>query len=416
MVTRIFNTLSRAKEPFTPLVEGRLKMYVCGPTVYDEPHLGHARSAVVYDVIQRYFKAKGYAVTYVRNITDIDDKIIARARRSNRDYRALASYYTGRYHQAMDRLNVISPDAEPSATRFINPIQNFIAKLIQGGHAYCSGGSVYFSVPTFKNYGRLSGRSIQILPEVPPNGETGKKHPADFALWKKAVSGEPSWPSPWGTGRPGWHIECSAMSTGLLGPTFDIHGGGMDLIFPHHDNEIAQAESNFGTPPAFYWVHNGLVRIKGQKMSKSLGNSLTLDHLFNLYPPQALRLLMLSRRYRAPLDFSCQAMLSAQSSFARLERFFSNPAIPDVCTTPIDQPRGSLWFRFCSAMDDDFNFPMALSVVFQAIRRVNRQLTGGSGYEFCQDPNGLMDTVSDLSFICHSILGFTFGEIKSGGP
>ncbi|MDA8139304.1 MAG: cysteine--tRNA ligase, partial [Desulfobacteraceae bacterium] len=329
MAIRIFDTLTRAKKPFIPIVPGKVSIYVCGPTVYDEPHPGHARSAVIYDVIRRYLTAAGYSVTYVRNVTDIDDKIIEKARDQNRNFQNISAHFLQRYHRAMARLNVLSPDAEPRATDFILPMHALISRLIQGGHAYQAGGNVYFSVKSFGGYGKLSGRAISTLSEeniVPP--EPNKKHPADFALWKASPSQEPFWPSPWGPGRPGWHIECSAMSTGLLSEVFDIHGGGSDLIFPHHENEIAQSESISGKNPANHWVHNGLVHVNGAKMSKSLANSPTLNELLDTYAPEIVRLFLLSKRYGRPMEFSRHSMLMAARSFARLQRFFSRFSAP----------------------------------------------------------------------------------------
>jgi cysteinyl-tRNA synthetase len=406
MTIRIFNTLTRCKEALIPLQPGRITIYVCGPTAYDEPHLGHARSAVVFDVITRYLKAQGHAVTYVRNITDIDDKIIARAFRQNQDYRKLSAHYTRRYHQAMQRLNALSPDAEPKATAFILPMQDFIARLIHAGHAYRSGGNVYFAVESFKGYGRLSRRTLQSFSEEDTlPAETGKKHPADFALWKAAKPGEPFWPSPWGAGRPGWHIECSAMSAALLGEVFDIHGGGEDLIFPHHENEIAQSQSLSGKTPAKYWLHNGLVHINGEKMSKSTGNSLRLNDLLDRHPPQALRLWLLSKRYRHPMEYSPQALRAAARSMARLARFFAPFDAPACAPERTGKRPGSLWFRFCSAMDDDFNFPMALSVIFEGIRSINRKLGLDANRGPLGDAGDLTAGISELSFMCREILG-----------
>ncbi len=413
MAISIYNTLARCQQPLTPLVPGRVKIYVCGPTVYDEPHLGHARSAVVYDVIRRYLVAKGLAVTYVRNITDIDDKIIEKAWLQNQDYRNLGAYFLHRYRQAMEQLNVLSPGAEPKATDFMLPIQAFISRLMQNGHAYRWGDNVYFSVESFKGYGKLSGRAVQTLSaEKAAAVQTGKKHPADFALWKAGKPQEPSWPSPWGPGRPGWHIECSAMSAELLGETFDIHGGGADLIFPHHENEIAQSESVFGKTPASYWMHNGLVQINGAKMSKSLGNSLKLNDLLDIYLPGALRLLMLSKRYRHPLEFSPDSMRVAVKGFARIARFFSRWMAPAAAPAESGKRPGSLWSRFCTAMDDDFNFPMALSVVFEGVRRINGLMGNTSDARALGNSGGLKRIAAELSFICREILGFEFEPKK----
>jgi cysteinyl-tRNA synthetase len=405
MTIHAYNSMSRRVEPLDPLSPGRVGIYVCGPTVYDDPHLGHARSAVVFDVIVRYLRARGFGVTYVRNITDIDDKIIAKARLRNQDFNALGRYYTRRYHEAMQRLNVQPPDAEPNASDCVCPIQDFILKLIQTGHAYASGGNVYFAVESFPQYGRLSRRT---LPSISPDFalDPAKRHPADFALWKKAAPEEPAWPSPWGIGRPGWHIECSAMSAHLLGEAYDIHGGGVDLVFPHHENEIAQSESIFGKAPANCWIHNGLVCIAGAKMSKSLGNALNLYDLMEQYTPEALRLFLLSKQYRRPIEFSHSAMKNAFSSWKRLQRFFSSNAQLAFGGTIGEPRRGLLWERFCSAMNKDFNFPMALSVVFEGIRAANRNtkdplnlLTGKSSF-------GLRCHLSDIFFICRDVLGF----------
>jgi cysteinyl-tRNA synthetase len=406
MAIHAYNTMGRKVEPLEPISPGKMGIYVCGPTVYDDPHLGHARSAVVFDVIVRYFRARGFKVTYVRNITDVDDKIIAKARLQNQGFKTLGRYFTRRYHEAMQRLNVQPPDAEPKATDHIRSMQDFIAKLIQAGHAYLTGDNVYFAVETFKKYGRLSGRSVQSSAIPAENACTNaKKHPADFALWKSAKPGEPSWPSPWGPGRPGWHIECSAMSAHLLGEAYDIHGGGMDLVFPHHENEIAQSESLFGKPPANSWIHNGLVFIEGEKMSKSLGNALRLHDLLERYPPEALRFFLLSKQYRHPIEFSHPALQEASARWARLHQFFPGNAHTAAESDQTAPRRGVLWNRFCRAMDSDFNFPMALSVVFEGIRHVNR--TAGNRPNSMDDApsSGRADLVSDIFFVCRKVLG-----------
>ena len=408
MAIHAYNTMSRNLEPLEPISPGKMGIYVCGPTVYDDPHLGHARSAVVFDVIVRYLRARGWGATYVRNITDIDDKIIAKARLQNQDFRALGRHYTRRYHEAMQRLNVQPPDAEPNATEYIHLIHDFILKLIQAGHAYVSGGNVYFAVESFPQYGRLSRRNLpSISPDFSP--EPDKRHPADFALWKKARPEEPAWPSPWGPGRPGWHIECSAMSLHLLGETYDIHGGGSDLIFPHHENEIAQSQSLFGKTPANCWVHNGMVCIHGEKMSKSLGNTMKLHDLFDSYRPQALRLFLLSKQYRHPIEFSQPAMQEASARWERLSRFFSRYTARSAGSGRAGLRRSALWTRFCSAMDKDFNFPMALSVIFEGIRNINRTATDSlkslnNGFAL-----SFQVQVSDISFICQEILGIGHG-------
>lgn len=409
MTLRILNSLTGAKEPLDPLIPGRVKMYVCGPTVYDDPHLGHARNAVVFDVVIRYLKARGYRVTLVRNLTDIDDKILQKARRLKQDYRIVGNRYIYRYQEAMGRLNVAAPDSEPRATAFIPEMQDLIRKLIQKGHAYPTGGNVYFAVDSFQGYGRLSGRTNRLQGvdgqvSVPEE----KKHPADFALWKAAAGQEPSWPSPWGPGRPGWHIECSAMSAALLGDVFDIHGGGADLIFPHHENEIAQSQCAFGKTPANCWMHNGLVNIGGRKISKSLSNSRKLTDLLEIYPPNAVRLFLLSKRYRHPLEFSHRSLGAAVRSFARLQRFFAIPNLWTTVPSETGKHPGSLWFRFCNAMDDDFNFPQALSVVFEGVRHVNRHLGNVSAGQALKNADSLKSVAAELLFMCREIIGLNF--------
>ena len=407
MTVCIFNTLNRSKVPFIPLDPGRVKMYVCGPTVYDEPHLGHARSAVVFDVIRRYLTARGYRVTLVRNVTDIDDKILQKSRRQNQDFRPLGARYLRKYEQAMRYLNVALADAQPKATDFIVPIQDFISRLLQSGHAYAVGGNVYFAVASFKPYGKLSGRTIQTVAMYEnASDESGKRHPADFVLWKTAKPREPFWPSPWGPGRPGWHIECSAMSAHLLGEVYDIHGGGEDLIFPHHENEIAQSESLFKKPPATYWMHHGLVHAGGRKISKSDGHFQKLINLLGLYPPDALRLFLLSKRYRRPMTFSHRKMESALKNVARIYRFFLRRDVSAAMTAGRIKCCGTLWRRFCSAMDDDFNFPMALAIIFEGIRRIQRA-TGADADGLCaQQLKNHQMAICDLNFICREILGF----------
>lgn len=407
MLPRIYNTLTRSQDPLIPVTAGQVKMYVCGPTVYDEPHLGHARSAVVFDVIRRYLKARGYRVTLVCNVTDIDDKILEKARRQNQDFRTLGADYLRRYEQAMKRLNVAAPDARPKATDFIGPIQDFISRLLQRGHAYAVDGSVYFAAASFKHYGKLSRRTIdRAFADGNASVEPAKRHPADFVLWKAAKPREPSWSSPWGPGRPGWHIECSAMGVRLLGDVYDIHGGGEDLIFPHHENEIAQSESLFKKPPANCWMHHGLVHLNGRKISKSHGNFQKLNDLLEIYPPDALRLFLLSKRYRHPIAFSQPKMESALKNVARIYRFFSRwdmpPAAPDGGATSF----GTLWSRFCGAMDDDFNFPMALSLVFEGIRAIQRTMGAHAGAQGAQPSQHQQAAILDLYYICHEVLGF----------
>jgi cysteinyl-tRNA synthetase len=414
MTLRIFNTLTGTREPLAPLIPGNVKIYVCGPTVYDDPHLGHARNAVVFDVVTRYLRAQGYRVTLVRNLTDIDDKIIQKARQLQQDYRIIGNRYLYRYQKAMERLNVAAPDSEPRATAFIPEMQDLIGRLIQKGHAYPSGGNVYFAVASFKGYGRLSGRTQRYQGLGERDDPNGKTHPADFALWKKAAPQEPSWTSPWGPGRPGWHIECSAMSAALLGDIFDIHGGGADLIFPHHENEIAQSECAVGKTPANCWMHHGLVNTGGRKISKSLGNSNKLVDLLDAYPPGAVRLFLLSKRYRHPLEFSHRQLVAATRSFSRLQRFFTEPRQSAASPRETGKRHGSLWFRFCSAMDDDFNFPRALSVVFEGVRHINRHLGFPCHSQAMETAGGLRQIATELSYMCREILGLNLCPSTNG--
>ncbi len=319
MSIRIYNTLSGTKEDLVPMQPGSVRMYVCGPTVYDSCHIGHARSAVIFDVIARYLRARGFQVTYVRNFTDIDDKIIRRAAEQGVDPKALAEKYIREFHEDMDALKVESATVEPKATDHIPQILEVIRRLMEKGFAYAAEGEVFFSVDAFERYGRLSGRKLEEMEagarvDVDPR----KRNPFDFVLWKPAKPGEPAWESPWGPGRPGWHIECSAMSSAYLGETFDIHGGGKDLIFPHHENEIAQSEAAFGRPFVKYWVHNGFVNINQEKMSKSLGNFLLIRDLLKEFHPEALRLFLLSSHYRSPVDFTPQSMEEASAGLDKI--------------------------------------------------------------------------------------------------
>ena len=372
---KIYNTLTRKKETFTPVEPNRVKIYVCGPTVYDSCHIGHARSVVVFDVIVRYFRAIGYEVTYVRNFTDIDDKIIQRANELGVSTKALSDKYIDEFYRDMDALKVALPTEEPRATEHISEIIQVIARLFDAGLAYEAGGDVFYSVEKFDAYGKLSGRNLEDMvagARVEPNEK--KRNPFDFVLWKAAKPGEPSWDSPWGRGRPGWHIECSAMSIHFLGEVFDIHGGGKDLMFPHHENEIAQSEGAFGKGFANFWVHNGFVQINKEKMSKSLGNFLMIKDIIQQYHPEAIRLFLLSSHYRSPLDFSHEAMQEAQTGlekiYTALDRL--SQTLGPVEDTEGPRPSGDLWDRFCEAMDDDFNTAQALGFLFDALRQANR--------------------------------------------
>ncbi len=364
---KIYNDLTRQKEVFRPIVSGKVSMYVCGMTVYDLCHLGHARVMVVFDVVYRYLQARGYDVTYIRNITDIDDKIINRANENGEPFNVLTERFIAAMHEDERALAVLPPDAEPKATDHIGEIVAMIERLIKRGHAYAvDNGDVYYSVRSFPEYGKLSGKSIEDL-RAGARVETGEiKHdPLDFALWKAVKPGEPAWDSPWGQGRPGWHIECSAMSTKALGDTFDIHGGGADLSFPHHENEIAQSEGATGHPFVNYWMHNGFVRINDEKMSKSLGNFFTVRQVLAHYPAEVVRYFILTSQYRSPLNYDEDHLDNARNA---LNRFYT--ALRGL---PAAEPAGAEVYveRFNTAMDDDFNTPEALAVLFELVREIN---------------------------------------------
>ncbi len=364
----IYNSLTRAKAPFTPLDPARVGMYVCGMTVYDLCHLGHARVMVVFDVVYRYLRALGYPVTYVRNITDIDDKIIRRAAERGEPYGALTARFITAMHEDAAALGCLAPDAEPRATAHIPAILDMIATLLERGLAYtATNGDVYFAVGAFPGYGRLSGKDPAALRAgARVDVEEAKRDPLDFALWKAAKPGEPAWDAPWGAGRPGWHIECSAMSTCCLGNHFDIHGGGADLQFPHHENEIAQSEGATGEPFVEVWMHNGFVRVNEEKMSKSLGNFFTVREILARYRPEEVRYFILTSHYRSPLNYDEEHLTNAR---AALTRFYT--ALRGL---PSAAPAGGEAFRtrFSAAMDDDFNTPVALAVLFDLAREINR--------------------------------------------
>ncbi len=365
---RIYNTLTREKDEFKPIEAGRVGMYVCGMTVYDYCHLGHARVLVSFDVVVRYLRSQGYEVTYVRNITDIDDKIINRAAENGESVDSLTERYIEAMHEDERALNVLPPDIEPRATQFVPPIIDMVQKLIDSGHAYVGDNhDVYYDVSSFEGYGRLSNKRLADLRagsrvEV----DEFKDDPLDFVLWKSAKPGEPAWDSPWGPGRPGWHIECSAMSTQSLGNTFDIHGGGMDLQFPHHDSEIAQSEAATHQTFVNLWMHNGFVRVDEEKMSKSLGNFFTVREVLKSYPPEVVRYFIVASHYRSPLNYSNQQLDDARLSLNRL--YTALRGLPE--TPPPDEDR--YWRGFCEAMDDDFNTPEALAVMFELAREINR--------------------------------------------
>jgi cysteinyl-tRNA synthetase len=380
MTLRIYNTMSRTKETFEPLSPGKVSVYVCGPTVYDSCHVGHARSVVVFDVIVRYLRSRGFEVTYIRNFTDVDDKIIERAKQVDEDPLAVAEKYIQEFYDDMDALHVLRADHEPRVTRFMEPIKAFVQKLLDNGMAYRIDGDVYYSVESFAGYGKLSGRKLEEMEAGARVGINAKKrNPFDFALWKSAKPGEPSWESPWGPGRPGWHIECSAMAWQHLGKTFDIHGGGKDLIFPHHENEVAQSEGAFGTPFARYWVHNGFVNIDQEKMSKSLGNFLMIKDVRRQYHPETIRLFLLSNHYRSPVDFTDRAMDEARAGLDRIYTFLERAGSEAGPSDPSQAASGEYWQRFIEAMDDDFNTALGIGMLFEGVRSANALMDDPSG-------------------------------------
>lgn len=376
MGIRVYNTLTKKKETFVPAQKGKVGIYVCGPTVYDSCHIGHARSVVVFDVIVRYFRSRDYEVTYIRNFTDVDDKIIRRANEVGMDTKALAEKYISEFYRDMDALHVHRADYEPRVTEHIDEIIDIVKKLVEKSYAYEVDGDVYFNVEKCEAYGKLSGRNLEdMIAGIRVKVNEKKNNPFDFALWKSAKPGEPFWSSPWGNGRPGWHIECSAMSEKFLGVTFDIHGGGKDLIFPHHENEIAQSESASGKTFATYWMHNGFVNINNEKMSKSLGNFLVIRDILESYHPESVRLFLLSNHYRSPIDFSDQNMNESERAldklYAALQRAEDHTPSQKIGGTSGDGP---LWAEFSEAMDDDFNTAKGIGTLFGAAKKINRVL------------------------------------------
>ena len=373
----IHNSLTKQKELFTSIEPGKVKLYVCGMTVYDFCHVGHARVMVVFDVVTRYLKANGYEVNYIRNITDIDDKIIARANENNETIKVLTERFISEMHQDADALGVERPNAEPKATESIAEMVVMIETLISKRLAYtAANGDVYYDVSKFPNYGKLSGRNIDELvagERVAVN--EAKNDPTDFVLWKSAKPGEPAWDSPWGMGRPGWHIECSAMSAHCLGDHFDIHGGGMDLQFPHHENEIAQSEGAHGCQSVNYWMHNGFVRIDDEKMSKSLGNFFTVREVLKQYQAEVLRYFILTSQYRSPLNYSDEQLEQAKNS---LTKFYSALRGIEADKSVIWQDNEEYGSRFKAAMDDDFNTALALSVMADVRQTLNKVLEDSS--------------------------------------
>lgn len=388
MTIHIYNTLTKKKEEFIPVEPGKVKMYVCGMTVYSDAHIGHARTYVAFDVIRRYFEYKANTVQYIQNITDVDDKIIAAANREGVDPLVYSKRFTDRCLADLDALGVRRADKYPKASEAIPEMIQMIKQIISQGYGYVADGDVYFSVETFSDYGKLSGQNIAEMKKgarIEPGEQ--KRSPLDFALWKKAKPGEPVWQSPWGPGRPGWHIECSAMSCSLLGPTFDIHGGGMDLQFPHHENEVAQAEAATGKQFARYWMHIGLLTINGEKMSKSLGNIINVKDLLQTRDAEVLRMFFAQAHYRSPPDFSDKALEDIEKGRERLYRVkerleerarqaspsqsFSQTSVSEAETSYLSEIQ-RLQDAFEEAMDDDFNTPKAFASIYEFVNKTNR--------------------------------------------
>lgn len=379
----LYNTMTSKKEEFKPINEGKVGMYVCGVTVYDYTHIGHGRSSVAFDVIRRFFEYKGYDVTFVKNFTDVDDKIINRANENHELWSELSERFIKEHDTDMDSLYIKRPTYTPMATKYIEKMINYCERLIEKGNAYAVDGDVYFRVNSFKEYGKLSGRNLEdMMAGARVDVNDKKENPLDFALWKAAKPGEPSWTSPWGQGRPGWHIECSVMSEAILGSHIDIHGGGQDLIFPHHENEIAQSEAISCSTFANYWIHNGFVNINKEKMSKSLNNFFTIRDILKICHPEALRLLFLMTHYRQPLEYSEDKLKEASAALHRIYIFLDEVAHltgskkgknmeQEICDM-----KGHFIKEFEEAMNDDFNTPKAVAAIFEIVRMGNTIIAG----------------------------------------
>lgn len=417
MGLRIYNTLTRKKEDFQPVSSGKVGMYVCGVTVYDMCHIGHARSIVLFDVIYRYLKNIGYEVTYVRNFTDVDDKIIKRANEIGENWKGLAERFVHEFYVDMDALGVLRPTHEPRATEHIAQIQSIIQRLVERGHAYVGDGDVMFSVESFPGYGKLSGKRIdELLAGARVDISDKKSNPLDFALWKAAKTGEPSWDSPWGPGRPGWHIECSAMSMEYLGDTFDIHGGGADLSFPHHENEIAQSQGATGAPFARYWIHNGFVNIRSEKMAKSVGNVVNIRDILKTVHPEALRVFLLSSHYRSPLDYNETSIREATTGLGRL--YGAAATLEDLLeaggtATTLPEELTEVRQKFSDAMSDDFNTPRCLAALFDAARAINRIDSDARSRDDIPDRDLLSKAMKELLSLSRDILGLLNEDPRS---
>ena len=408
----IYNTISSKKEEFRPIHEGKEGMYVCGVTVYDYTHIGHGRSSVAFDVIRRFFEYKGYDVTFVKNFTDVDDKIINRANENHEKWNELAARFIKEHDKDMDSLYIKRPTYTPHATEYIEKMINYCERLIEKGNAYAVDGDVYFRVKSFKDYGKLSGRNLDdMMAGARVDVNDKKENPLDFALWKAAKPGEPSWTSPWGQGRPGWHIECSVMSEALLGSHIDIHGGGQDLIFPHHENEIAQSEAISCSTFANYWIHNGFVNINKEKMSKSLNNFFTIRDILKICHPEALRLLFLMTHYRQPLEYSEDKLKEAAAALHRIYIFLDEAAhtagskkgksmVKEICDM-----KEHFIKEFEDAMNDDFNTPKAVASIFEIVRMGNTIIASKPDIESAEQ-------LKEVSSYIFGIVSNVFGIIN----
>lgn len=385
---KIYNTMTKKKEEFVPIKPNEVSMYVCGPTVYNYFHIGNARTFIVFDTVRRYLEYRGYTVKYIQNFTDIDDKMIKRSNEENTTVRELGDRFISEYYQDADKLNIKRATTNPRATEYINEIISFVKDLIDEGYAYEVDGDVYFETKKFKGYGKLSGQNIDdLLSGARINVDERKKDPMDFAIWKNQKPGEPAWESPWGFGRPGWHIECSCMAYNLLGETIDIHAGGYDLIFPHHENEIAQSEARSGKPFAHYWMHAAFLNLNNQKMSKSLNNFFTAREILEKYDADVLRLFMLSGHYRTQLNFSMDLLESTKSAYERIKNTISNlqNMLNEVKSDELMEGEieyikniDSYRDKYVEKMDDDFNTADAISVIFDLIRDINTNIQNAS--------------------------------------
>lgn len=422
----IYNTLHGKKEEFKPVTPGKVRMYTCGPTVYNYVHLGNARAFIVPDMMKRYLFMKGYEVTHVQNITDIEDKIIQQSLDEGVDYRVIVDRYTAAYMEDMDALGWLRPDVSPKASEHVTGMIEMIGTLIERGHAYVQGGDVLFAVTSLPSYGALSGQSLEALEAgARVDVDEGKRHPADFTLWKAAKPGEPQWQSPWGPGRPGWHIECSVMSSTYLGQPFDIHTGGSDLIFPHHENEIAQSEGATGKPFAHFWIHNGYINVDGEKMAKSKGNFFMLRDILKKYSAQVVRLFLVSKHYRSPIEFNEEVMQATERGYQRLveaasalRRAVGLPAARSSAdegaeqAAAIDEAVARCRQQFIAGMDDDFNSAVALAALYDLGRAMNRWTAGLQGPVAAPMHEALASALNTFEELA-GVLGLTF---EATGP